>query len=92
VSFFTEYSYLGITLDVEKNGRSSNLVRGLGLGNRLLPFGLSPDETTRFSLKIHYFPIRQNAGQLAKMYSPNFVDNMVVAKVYSFRSYGLIEN
>jgi hypothetical protein len=40
----------------------------------------------RFPLKIQYFPMWQNAGQLAKMYSPNFVDNMVVAEVYSFRS------
>jgi hypothetical protein len=34
----------------------------------------------------------QNAGQLAKMYSTNFVDNMVVAHVYSFRSYELKES
>jgi hypothetical protein len=38
------------------------------------------------SPKNQQIAIGQNAGQLAKMYSTKFVDNVVVAELFSFKS------
>jgi hypothetical protein len=46
-----------------------------------LPVWFAPNPTHKFSQQIQSFASGQNAGQPTKMYSPNFVDNMVVAEV-----------
>ena len=38
------------------------------------------------SPKIQQIAMEQNVGQLAKMYSTKFVDNVVVAELFSFKS------
>ncbi len=46
-----------------------------------LPMWFAPNPTLKIPQQIQSFVSGQNAGQLAKMYSTNFVDNMVVAEV-----------
>jgi hypothetical protein len=46
-----------------------------------VPFSFTPNTAEKFPQQIQSFLSWQNAGQVAKMYSPNFVDNMVVVEV-----------
>jgi len=46
-----------------------------------LPVWFALHPTHKFPQQIQSFASGQNAGQPTKMYSPNFVDNMVVAEV-----------
>jgi len=54
--------------------------------------GFACHTTEKFLQQMQCFSIGQNAGQLIKMYSTNFVDNMVGKEVLNVKSYELKEN
>jgi hypothetical protein len=86
VFFFMGHFYFGISLNEEKI--STTFYSGLRLGREMgeCSYKLTPCWATIFPQKNQHFAIGQNAGQLAKMYSTKFVDNVVVAELFSFKS------